>query len=99
MWNARKNFRPEELPDRRVVVQFRFSDEGLDYDTYRALIQPDAPVEICTSIPGFDVDLYVKTNVLSLLGVVLGRTTIARERELDEIIINGDALLERTMDR
>lgn len=99
MWNARKNFRPDELPDRRVVVQFRFSDDGLEYDTYWALIQPGAKIEICTSIPGFDVDLFIETNVASLLGVILGRTTIARERDLDEMFISGDALLERTINR
>lgn len=99
MWKMRHGFVRAALPSRRVVMQVRFSDEGLEYDTYWALIHPGADVEICTSIPGFDVDLFVETNVPSLLGIKLGRTTIARERDLGELFLSGDALLVRTVDR
>lgn len=99
MWNLRKRFVTEEFPNRRVVIQFRFSDPGLGYDTYWALSQPGAPIEICSSIPGFDIDVYVETNVMSLLGIILGRTTIAREIESGELFLSGDPILSRTMDR
>ena len=56
-------------------------------------------MEVCTSIPGLDVDLFIETNVPSLLGIILGRTTITREKDLGELYMSGDALLERTMDR
>lgn len=98
MWKMRRLFRVEELPARRVVMRFHF-DEDLPNDTYWAVIQPGAPVEICTSVPGFDVDLYVETTTMSLLGILLGRTTIARELELGELFLSGDAVLSRTMDR
>lgn len=99
MWRMRNYFIADELPLRRIVMQFRFSDEGLEYDRYWALIQPGAPVEICSSIPGFDVDLYIETNVISLLGIILGRTTVRRELELGETFLSGDPVLSRTMDR
>lgn len=99
MWNMRKAFIAEALPRRRLVIQFRFADPGLEYDTYWTLIQPGAPVEICTSIPGFDVDLYVETNRVSLHGILLGRTTIAREIEEGGLFLSGDAVLSRTMHR
>lgn len=47
-------------------------------------------VEICTSIPGFDIDLYVETNRVSLLGILLGRTTVARELAEDGLFLGGD---------
>lgn len=99
MWDMRKYFVPEELPRRRVVLQFRFSDEPSEYDRHWVVIQPGAPVEICTSIPGFDIDLYVETSVLSLLGVFMGRSTFAREEELGELYFSGDPLLSRTISR
>ena len=80
-------------------MQFRFADEGLENDIYWALFQPDAPVEVCSSIPGFDVDLFVETNVVSLLGIMLGRTSIGKELELGELFLSGDAVLSRTMNR
>lgn len=99
MWNMRKYFVAEALPRRRLVIQFRFADPGLEYDTYWALIQPGAPVEICSSIPGFDIDLYVETNRVSLQGILLGRTTIARELAADGLYLSGDPVLARTMHR
>jgi DNA-binding HxlR family transcriptional regulator len=99
MWNARKRFVAEELPKRRVVVQFRFDEADLDYDTYWAIAKPGAPVEICSSIPGFDIDVYIETPVKPLYGVMLGRTTFAREIERDRIFVSGDAAMTRTIDR
>ena len=99
MWKMRNGFITEALPNRRVVIQFRFADPALEYNTYWALIQPGAPVEICSSIPGFDVDLYVETNRVSLHAILLGRTTIARELTGGGLFLSGDAVLSRTMHR
>ncbi|WP_431299291.1 winged helix-turn-helix transcriptional regulator [Tabrizicola sp. BL-A-41-H6] len=99
MWGMRRSFDQSALPTRRVVLQFRFSDPGLAYDTYWALVQPGADAEICTSIPGFDIDLFVETNRTSLLGILLGRTTIARELASGQLYLSGDAVLARTMPR
>lgn len=98
MWKIRRFFNADELPKRRVVMQFHFN-EDLPYDTYWAVIAPGAPVEVCSLIPGFDVDLFIETTTVSLLGIMLGRTTIARELELGTLFLSGDAVLSRTMDR
>lgn len=99
MWNLRKNFIAEHLPGRRVVVQFHMPEDELDYDTYWAILQPGAPVEICSSIPGFDIDVYVETSLRSLCAVMIGRSTITREVAQDRMFLSGDALLVRTIDR
>lgn len=98
MWKIRRLFDRDALPKRRVVMQFHFN-EDLEYDTYWAVLTPGAPVEICSLIPGFEVDLFIETNTVSLLGILLGRTTIARELELGTLFLSGDAVLARTMDR
>jgi DNA-binding HxlR family transcriptional regulator len=97
MWKMRKAFLSEALPRRRVVMQFRFSDPDLDYSTYWAILQPGAEAEICSSIPGFDIDLYVETNRVSLHGILLGRTTVATELANGQLYLSGDAVLARTM--
>ena len=99
MWMLRKYIDLDALPRRRIVMQFRFSDTGLATEKYWALLYPDAPVEICASIPGLDVDLYIETNVQSLLGILLGRTSIARELDLGELYLSGDPVLSKTMHR
>ena len=99
MWHMRDYVLMDELPARQVVIQFRFSDPGLDYDTYWVLTRPGMPVEICTDIPGFDIDLFVETDSVSLPAILLGRTTIAREIDTGRLFLSGDARLARTMDR
>lgn len=97
MWGMRRQFDADALPRRRVVMQFRFSDPDIDYSTYWAILQPGAEAEICTSIPGYDIDLYIETNRVSLLGVLLGRTTIAGELANGQLYLSGDPVLARTM--
>ena len=99
MWQMRGYFDTEQLPDRQLVFQFRFSDPELDYNTYWALIRPGFPVEICTTIPDYEIDLFIETNRMSLSSIILSRTTIAREVDEGRLFISGDAILSRTMDR
>ncbi len=99
MWKMRDCFREEELPRRRVVLQFRFSDPDLDYDVYWAVLKPGMPPEICTSIPGYEVDLFIETDKTSLLGILLGRTSVERERAAGQLYLSGDAALSRTIHR
>lgn len=98
MWKARRYFNRDALPNRRVVMRFHFNEE-VPVDTYWVVLCPGAPVEICSTIPGFEVDLFIETTTVSLLGILLGRTTIARELDLGTLYLSGDAVLARTMDR
>lgn len=99
MWKMRTVFDPDTLPRRRVILQFRFSDPDLEYATYWAILRPGAAVEICTSLPGFDIDLYIETNRVSLHGILLGRATVAGELANGQLYLSGDPVLARTMQR
>jgi DNA-binding HxlR family transcriptional regulator len=97
MWQMRGLVFSDELPKRQIVMQFRFSDPGLAYDTYWLLTRPGCPTEICTEIPGFEIDLFIETDRISLASILLSRTTIEREKEKGRLFVSGDALLDRTM--
>lgn len=99
MWEMRRLIDQDELPKRQVVFQFRFEDERLAHDTYWALVRPDKPIEICVTNPGYDVDLYIETDRVSLAAIILSRTTISREIGEGRLFLSGDALLTRTMDK
>ncbi len=99
MWNIRKHFDTKALPQRRVVMRFHFDDEGLEYDTYWALFNPGAIVEICSTIPDYDIDLYFETSVMSLSAIMIGRSTIAREISHSRLYLSGDPMLERTVNQ
>ncbi|MBW6418865.1 helix-turn-helix domain-containing protein [Celeribacter sp. PS-C1] len=97
MWKMREHIDPALLPRKRVVIRFHFNDEGLEYDTYWALIHEEGTIEICTEIPDFDVHLYVETTSPSLTAILLARTSIERELESERLYLSGDAKLARTM--
>ena len=99
MWQVRNYIDPEQLPNRQLVFQFRFTDPDVDYSKYWALIRPGFPIEICVSIPDYEIDLFIETNCMSLSSIVLSRTTIARELEAGRLFLSGDAMICRTMDR
>jgi DNA-binding HxlR family transcriptional regulator len=99
MWSMRRWIDVKELPRRRVVIRFHLNDRDLAYDTYWMVVEPGVQPELCTSIPGLDVDLFIETDVTSLAGILTGRTSVAREIELGALFLSGDAGLTRTLDR
>lgn len=99
MWHMRDLIDTDQLPKRQVVIRFHFSDPGLEYDTYWALVRPGVHTEICTTIPDFDVDLYIETDRITLSSILMSRTTIPREIDRGGLFLSGDVKLSRTMDR
>lgn len=99
MWNLRRSLNIDALPKRRVVIRFHFSDPDLDYDTYWVLAQPGAGVELCTAIPGFDVDLFVETTVQSMGGILTARSSVSRELDRGSLFVSGDAHMAKTIAR
>jgi DNA-binding HxlR family transcriptional regulator len=99
MWNlGRRKINTQELPNRRIVIRFHFKGEPPPTSIYWLVVEPgvDLP-EFCTSDPGIDVDLFVETNVVSLGGILTGRTSIGREVAQGGLFLSGDACLARTM--
>lgn len=89
----------DALPQRPLVVRFHFTNDNLDFDTYWLLVRPGKEVELCTTVPGLDVDLFVETSVESLTRVLLARSSISRERDLNNLYLSGDAMLAKTMNK
>src|SRR5215212_8834145 len=63
MWDMRRNLNPEPLPKRRWWL----------------VVDPDGEVDLCWSNPGFDVDLYVSTDLRTMTAIWMGLTTVAKE--------------------
>lgn len=101
MWGVRRKIDLSELPRRRAVIRFHFRDEPPPpYPQYWFVIEPGADMpEICSNDPGRDVDLFVETSAVSLGAVLMGRSTLVRERESGGVFLSGDPSLARSMDR
>ena len=72
MWDMRRNLDPSPLPDRRsrdpVPVQgYRFPSAIGGWSS-----SPSCEVDLCWSDPGFDVDLYVSTDLRTMTAIWMG---------------------------
>jgi len=68
MWFLRRRVRTERLPDRRVVLEVRFSGVRQAY----WLVLERSGVDLCLFDPGFDIDLLVHADLRALIEVYLG---------------------------
>jgi len=99
MWKLRREMVTAALPQQRIVLRFHFDDPDLGYDTYWLLARPGKEVELCTTVPGFEVDLFVETSLASLSSVMLARSSVAQEQARGQLFLSGNARLARTMDK
>ena len=97
IWKLRRSVIATELPQRRVVMRFHFSDPALDFDTCWLLAQPGSEVELCTSVPDFDVDLFVETTVKSISAILMARSTVSREVDEGRLFLTGDARIIKSI--
>ncbi len=95
MWDMRRNLNPSPLPHRRTVIQFLYPELPLSKRFWWLVIEPHGEVDLCWSDPGFDVDLYVSTDLRTMTSIWMGVTTIAKESA--KIELTGDRDIASTM--
>lgn len=99
MWNLRRKIETSELPQRRIVVRFHFTDVKQDQSTYWLMAKPGLSVDLCMSDPGFDVDLFIEADLKAMTSAFMGYSSVQIEMSRDRIFLSGDRRLIRTIDR
>ena len=79
MWDMRRNLDPAPLPDRRTVIEFIYPELPSAKRRWWLVVEPDGAVDLCHVDPGFEVDLFVTTDLRTMTAVWMGLTTVARE--------------------
>ena len=97
MWDMRRNLVTTPMPKRRSVVQFRYPALSPARRSYWLIVEPDEPVDLCSVDPGFDVDLYVTTDLRSMTAIWMGLDTVRAAVEEDRMVLTGDQKLASTM--
>ena len=72
MWNVKRRVDPSIFPGRRTVVCFEFTDVTEDRRRWWLVNELDA-VDLCAFDPGFPVDLYVTTDMRTMIEIWFGR--------------------------
>lgn len=69
MWWVHTRLDFSTMPDRRIVLEFRFSDQR---DRFWIMRDSQGP-SVCTADPGFEIDVVVETDLATMYRVWLGR--------------------------
>jgi DNA-binding HxlR family transcriptional regulator len=95
MWDMRRNLNPAPLPDRRTVIQFTYEELPASKRLWWLVVEPRGEVDLCWSDPGFEVDLYVSTDLHTMTAIWMGLTTVAKERT--KVFLTGNKDIARKM--
>jgi DNA-binding HxlR family transcriptional regulator len=95
MWDMRRNLDPTPLPPRRNVVHFQYPELPAASRQWWLLIEPGAEVDLCSVDPGFDVDLYVTTDLRTMTAIWIGVTTVRKAISDGRLVLTGDRQVAR----
>lgn len=99
MWNMRRNLRPDPMPLRRIVVEFRYADLPADEQRFWLIVAPGNPVDLCSIEPGYDVDLLVTAQLRAMTSAWMGMSAFEDELRASRIELDGDPMLARSFTR
>lgn len=97
MWNMRQRIDPNPMPRRRSTIQVIFSDMAQAKRNYWLVVTPGEDVDLCSIDPGFDVDLYLSTDLRTMTEVWMGYVPLQRAKREGKIQITGNKELESNL--
>jgi len=99
MWDMRRWLDPKPLPKRRCTINFLYPDVSSAKRSWWLVVEviDGGKVDLCSTNPGFDIDLYVRSPLRSMTAIWMGLTTVAKEIEVGQVELIGDAEVARSM--
>ena len=98
MWDMRRRIVPKLMPARRSTIQVILSDLPESKRNWWLLAGPGDHVDLCAIDPGFDVDLYLVTDLRTMTEIWMGYTTVSRAKKADKLVITGSRELESSLE-
>ncbi len=92
MWDMHRRLNLESLPAEQVVVQFDFHGDNIG--SYWLVLEPGAP-SVCWDPPGFEIDLTVECDSMTIHRVWLGHQSISDALSRGTINLEGPSELTR----
>ena len=97
MWDIRRNIDPTPMPTERNTIQFMFSDLPQAQRNWWLIVEPTTGSDLCSVDPGFNVDLYLSTDLRTMTEIWMGYTSITRAKQDEKLVITGSNQLARTV--
>jgi DNA-binding HxlR family transcriptional regulator len=97
MWDIRRGINTTPMPPRRSIIQVIFSDLQEARRNWWLIVTPGEEVDLCSVDPGFDVDLYLATDLRTMTEIWMGYTGIAQAKAGDKLVVTGSRQLEASL--
>jgi DNA-binding HxlR family transcriptional regulator len=97
MWDMRRNLDPTPMPKRRCVIQVVYPELPPAQRSWWLLVEPDIGVDLCSVDPGFDVDLYVATDLRTMTAIWMGYENVRKALSAGRMMLTGDRKLAADM--
>jgi len=96
MWDMRRNLDPTPMPPRRYVIQIVYPELAPGRRHWWLIVEGNA-TDLCNVDPGFDVDLYVSTDLRTMTAIWMGLSTVDAELRSGRLHVTGDDRVKTTM--
>jgi DNA-binding HxlR family transcriptional regulator len=98
MWDMRRCIKADAFRAGRTCVQFDFSDLPTSKRTWW-LVSDREEADLCPADPGFEVDLYVATDLRTMTRVFMGDLAMKSAVASGEIELDGPRELRQSFER
>jgi DNA-binding HxlR family transcriptional regulator len=97
MWDMRRNLDTTPMPTRRSVIEFVYPDLPAKLRRYWLVVDPESGADLCKVDPGFEVDLYVSTDLRTMTAIWMGLDTVRAAITNQRMILTGNRQLATSM--
>lgn len=97
MWDMRRNLNPTPMPKRRSTIQFLYPEVPTPRGKWWLIVSPGKDVDLCSVDPGFEVDLYVSSDLKTMTAIWMGLETVRKALHSRHVKLVGDRHLAATM--
>lgn len=97
MWDMRRQLNCTPMPKRRSVIHFSYPEQAQKDRSWWLVVAPGAEVDLCGVDPGFDVDLYVATDLRTMCAIWMGLDTVRVALAQRRLLLTGDQKLAEAM--
>lgn len=97
MWDMRRGLMIEPLPPRRLNIQFIYPELPKAQRNWWLLVDPVSGVDLCSIDPGFDVDLYSRSDLRTMTAIWMGLDTVSKAISDDRLVLTGDKAVAKSM--
>jgi DNA-binding HxlR family transcriptional regulator len=97
MWDMRRNLDPTPMPKRRSVIHIQYPELAPSQRSWWLLVEPNSGVDLCSIDPGFDVDLYVATDLRTMTAIWMGLDNVRSALKSERMMLSGDRRLADNM--